>query len=113
MSNPALLLLLLPQAGLVDDAPSFEREIRPLLMARCSGCHQPALLEGGLDLTTHAALISGADGEALFNFEVIDESPILESIMAAEGSAPDMPPDGPARVHSGMRPSPRRQHCGV
>lgn len=96
MNASGLLLILLAQSSPADDAPSFEREIRPLLMARCSGCHQPALIKGDLDLTTHASIMSGADGEPLFNFDVVNESPLLESIIGSEGLAPDMPPEGPA-----------------
>jgi len=77
------------------DAPSFEREVRPLLMARCSGCHQPALLKGDLDLTTHAAILAGADGNPILNSGAPDESAILESVLPLEGVAADMPPDGP------------------
>ena len=78
-----------------QEAPSFEREIRPLLMARCSGCHQPALLEGGLDLTTHVGILAGADGDSILNSQTPDESPLLESVLHFDGLAPDMPPDAP------------------
>ena len=89
-----LLLGLVAQDG--DSAPSFEREIRPLLMARCSGCHQPALLKGGLDLTSYAALMAGADGDHILNFGRPEESVLLESVTSMEDLAPDMPPEGPA-----------------
>ena len=77
------------------DIPSFEREVRPLLMARCSGCHQPALLKGDLDLTTHAAIMAGADGESILNLGAPEESALLESVLPFEGAAADMPPAGP------------------
>jgi WD40 repeat protein len=77
-------------------APSFEREVRPLLMALCSGCHQPALLEGNLDLTTYAGLMHGTDGETILNTQTPDASALLEAVLPCEGLAPDMPPDGPA-----------------
>jgi len=90
-----LLACAAPQDPPSVESPSFEREIRPLLMARCSGCHQPALLEGDLDLTTHAAILAGADGDSILNLETIEESLILEAVSASEGVTPDMPPDGP------------------
>jgi WD40 repeat protein len=64
-------------------------------MARCSGCHQPALLEGDLDLTTFAAIQSGADGDPVINKDAPEESPLLESVISFEGAAVDMPPEGP------------------
>lgn len=78
-----------------QDVPSFEREVRPLLMARCSGCHQPALLKGDLDLTSHASVLAGADGQSILNIAAPDESPLLESVLPFEGVAADMPPEGP------------------
>ena len=83
------------QAQPLQEVPSFEREVRPLLMARCSGCHQPALLEGGLDLTTHASILAGADGESILNLDAPEESSLLESVTPFEGVAPDMPPKAP------------------
>ena len=82
------------QAQPAQEAPSFEREVRPLLMARCSGCHQPALLEGDLDLTNHASILAGADGQSILNIDKPSESALLESVTAFEGVAPDMPPKG-------------------
>ncbi len=91
----AALALAASQDPLPTEAPSFEREVRPLLMARCSGCHQPALLEGDLDLTNYAGVIAGADGESVLNTETPEESPLLESVLPFEGAAADMPPEGP------------------
>ncbi len=89
-----LLACAAPQEPPSVESPSFEREIRPLLMARCSGCHQPALLKGDLDLTNYAAVLAGADGEPILNLMTIEESAILETVVAVDGLAPDMPPDG-------------------
>lgn len=75
--------------------PSYEREVRPLLMARCSGCHQPALLKGDLDLTSHGSILAGADGESILNQGDPNASLLLESVLPFEGVAADMPPEGP------------------
>ena len=95
-----ILTLLIASAALQappkTDAPSFEREVRPLFMARCSGCHQPALLKGDLDLTTFASLMAGAGGESILNTQTPGESALLEAVLPFESLAPDMPPDGPA-----------------
>ena len=90
------LLASLQAAEPTQDAPSFEREIRPILMSRCSGCHQPALMEGDLDLTSHSAVITGTGSASILNLNAIEESALLESVIGFDGLAPDMPPKGPA-----------------
>ena len=90
------LLASLQQAVPTQETPSFEREIRPILMSRCSGCHQPAMMDGDLDLTTHAAITAGAGSESILNISAVEESPLLESVIGFDGLPPDMPPKGPA-----------------
>ena len=47
-----------------DQAEIFEKKIRPILAARCAGCHNQKLKTAGLDLSTGegfmAAGVSGA-----------------------------------------------------
>ena len=43
----------------IADEVSYHRDIWPIVQIRCQGCHQPALLEGGLDLTHFAGLEAG------------------------------------------------------
>ena len=45
-----LLLLLLPPSGLLAQAVDFEREIAPILVARCVACHGPEKQKGDLRL---------------------------------------------------------------
>jgi WD40 repeat protein len=40
-------------------APSFVRDIQPVLQRQCQGCHQPASKSSGLDLTTYAGFAKG------------------------------------------------------
>jgi WD40 repeat protein len=51
------LVLSLPQ--LAQGAPSFVRDIKPILQKQCQGCHQPASKSSDLDLTTFAAFAKG------------------------------------------------------
>jgi cytochrome c551/c552 len=61
-----LLLLVAPIWAQYDVAVSFSRDVRPIIQRSCQGCHQPASKMGGLDLTTHAALLAGgAKGAAV------------------------------------------------
>ena len=56
---PTLLFLLLNSTLLAADAPSYFRDIRPLLQRQCQGCHQPSLKSGNLDLTTYDGFKTG------------------------------------------------------
>jgi WD40 repeat protein len=40
---------------------SFQRDVLPILRARCQGCHQPARAEGGVDLTSSKGLLAEGD----------------------------------------------------
>ena len=60
---------------LTTGAPSYYREVEPILQKYCVGCHQPAMKSSGLDLTTFdgfrtggkhgPALANGASGDSL------------------------------------------------
>ena len=38
---------------------SYYEEVRPLLQLHCSGCHQPANLLSGLDITSYGGILRG------------------------------------------------------
>ncbi|QDV38448.1 PSD1 and planctomycete cytochrome C domain-containing protein [Tautonia plasticadhaerens] len=72
MTTPALACMLLgavpalgPAVGAdtADRAPSrFEREVRPILEARCLSCHGVEKTSAGLDLTTLEGMLAGGEG---------------------------------------------------
>jgi WD40 repeat protein len=39
--------------------PSYFREVRPILLRQCQGCHQPTLKSSDLDLTTYSGFAAG------------------------------------------------------
>jgi hypothetical protein len=43
-------------------APTFERDVLPILSSHCLGCHGGLHKKGGLDLRTHASTLAGAKG---------------------------------------------------
>ena len=76
-----------------EPVPSFHRDVRPILQANCQGCHQPAKAKGGVDLTSHAAILLGAkDGPILAKDS--HSSLLLEVVLPLGEEAPDMPEDG-------------------
>lgn len=71
-------------------APSLEREVLPLLKARCVKCHGPAKREGKLSLATPRAIARGGKGGAVVVAGEVEESPLWEKVDADE-----MPPKEP------------------
>lgn len=46
--------------------PSYYRDVQPILQKNCVGCHQPAMLSSGLDLTTYEKFRAGGKRGAAF-----------------------------------------------
>jgi WD40 repeat protein len=86
---PIYLLLLTP--ALADDTVSWHRQIVPILKGNCLGCHKPGKAKGGLDLTTHAALMKGSKDGAVIKSGDAPGSPLIEAVC---GEEPEMPKDG-------------------
>jgi WD40 repeat protein len=71
--------------ALAAAAPSFTRDIRPILQKQCQGCHQPASKASDLDLTTYEGFAKGGRRGAT--------APILVKYITGE-SQPRMPIGG-------------------
>lgn len=82
--------VLAAQAGAADAHVSFFREVVPILRANCNGCHRPGKAKGGLDLTTHAALVKGGKHGDSVKPGNVKESRVWENIV---GDEPEMPKD--------------------
>jgi Planctomycete cytochrome C/WD domain, G-beta repeat len=76
-------LLLLVAATLPAAAPSFSRDIRPILQKNCQGCHQPASKTSGLDLTTFDGFSKGGKKGPAFIAERPDDSIVVRYLTAA------------------------------
>ncbi|MBX3420047.1 MAG: DUF1549 domain-containing protein [Pirellulaceae bacterium] len=74
---------------------SFQRDIQPILRAKCQGCHQPAKPQGGLSLVGHAdLLVAGDSGQSAIVPSDPDASELLRQIIAVDGQAA-MPKQSP------------------
>lgn len=80
-----LLYALLPLAALADD--QYEKNVRPLLVAKCGACHNPRVKTGGLDLTTPKGLRDGDQEVGLL------KSGLLMNAIRWDGKV-KMPPSG-------------------
>ncbi|HEX3726234.1 MAG TPA: PSD1 and planctomycete cytochrome C domain-containing protein, partial [Pirellulales bacterium] len=92
-----LLLMTCSRPALADevsaaDATFFEKEIRPLLIARCGKCHGDAkVCKGGLSLTSREAVLAGGDSGPA----AIAGRPRESLLVAAVNhDGLEMPPDG-------------------
>jgi hypothetical protein len=64
-----------------------EREISQIMLLRCTVCHNGRVREGGLDLRSRAAMLTGGKSGPAINLEQPGESLLLKKIHAGE-----MPP---------------------
>jgi WD40 repeat protein len=94
MPVKALGILLSMAASLAAAAPSFSRDIQPILQKNCQGCHQPASKMSGLDLTTFEGFAKGGKRGPAFVAERPDESVVIRYLTAA--LQPQMPLGQPA-----------------
>jgi WD40 repeat protein len=83
-----------PGAAQEDARVSFHREVQPLLMSRCAGCHQPAKKKGGLVLTSWAELEHGGDSGVVLVAGKPEESRLIELVSSEGNMAPEMPDEG-------------------
>lgn len=90
-----LLVLAMGRAASADDNASvdgefFEKQIRPLLVARCQSCHGDKKQEGNLRLTSRESLLRGGDSGPA----VVPGKPEMSLLIKAVGyvDSPKMPP---------------------
>jgi hypothetical protein len=87
LSLTLLTALALQPVGRAAEAPDFEREIAPILVAHCLDCHQPNKRSGELDLSSLAGMLKGGEqGPA-----IVPGKP-TESLLLARLEAGEMPP---------------------
>jgi len=72
---------------------NYERDVKPVLKARCYACHGALKQEGGLRLDTGSSIRKGGDGGAAVITGMPAESRLLEKVSASEPSE-RMPPEG-------------------
>jgi cytochrome c551/c552 len=93
----SIVIGLCSTTNVAADGIDFEKDVAPILSARCVGCHQPGKAKGGLDLTTMAAALTGGDSGPLYEPGSSAESELIVRITPeSPGAKPDMPRQGEA-----------------
>jgi mono/diheme cytochrome c family protein len=82
MSAKTLAIFLSMAAALTAAAPSFSRDIQPILQKKCQGCHQPASKMSDLDLTTFDGFSKGGKRGPAFVAEHPDDSVVIRYLTA-------------------------------
>src|SRR5437773_2061623 len=83
----ATCLMAIPLLGAGE--PSYVRDVRPILDAHCTSCHQPSVQQSDLDLTTYATFQAGGKRGPAFVAGSPEHSLVIQFITAA--LAPSMP----------------------
>ncbi|MFN0121816.1 MAG: DUF1553 domain-containing protein [Blastocatellia bacterium] len=90
-----LWLAPMPAGRAQSAAVDFERDIRPLLHARCVACHGPEKQQAGLRLDQKAGALRGGVGGAVIVPGNSNASPLIRRVTSAD-RAERMPPAGEA-----------------
>ncbi|MBC7819328.1 MAG: PSD1 domain-containing protein [Planctomycetaceae bacterium] len=89
-----LVLLSISNARAADDrAAFFESKVRPILAARCHGCHGVKKQESNFRLDTKVGFLKGGDNGAVIDPKQPDQSELVLAIRREGGRK--MPPDKP------------------
>ena len=93
-----LRLSAIAAAGSTAKPPvEFERDVAPIFLRHCAGCHNPSDKAGGLSLMSrNEAYAAGKSGEPAVKPGNLDESYIITRIDAGE-----MPPPGKGKPLAG------------
>lgn len=70
-------------------APLFEEDVQPILKAHCLKCHNTRDPEGGLDLSSAAALLKGSDDGPVVIKGSVEKSILLQKITAGKMPPPE------------------------
>lgn len=77
----------------LPETVSYYENVRPVLQAKCQGCHQPAKAKSDYVMTEVASLIAGGEIDTAIIPGKPDESYLMEVIRKQEGEdRPEMPP---------------------
>ena len=84
-------------AGEREDAVSFYKDVRPIFVENCQGCHQPAKAQGKFIITSYAKLMEGVPSG---DEKVVSPGKPGDSLLLAEIT----PEDGEASMPKGADP---------
>jgi WD40 repeat protein/mono/diheme cytochrome c family protein len=80
------------KADKLPDTISYYKDVRPIFLQHCQGCHQPAQAKGGYVMTSYADLFKETDNSVrgIIPGKPL-ESEIVKQIISQNGKKPEMP----------------------
>jgi WD40 repeat protein/mono/diheme cytochrome c family protein len=76
----------------IPDTISYYKDVRPIVLQHCQGCHQPALAKGGYVMTGYADLFKKTDNDLSGIVPgKLAESEVYQQIIQQKGEKPAMP----------------------
>ena len=70
------------------------RLVRPIIEKKCVSCHNPDVLNGGLDLTTSEMIMKGSDSGSVLESGDASESELFKRVVIEQSNVKFMPPNG-------------------
>ncbi|MFI5379639.1 MAG: c-type cytochrome domain-containing protein [Tepidisphaerales bacterium] len=68
---------------------SFTRDVAPVLVQNCTGCHNPEKKKGGLDLSTFKGIVTGGKDGASVVAGHPEQSALVDQVTGAEPAMPE------------------------
>jgi uncharacterized membrane protein len=81
-------------AVLLEDAVVFTHMVKPILEAKCTGCHNPQKAKGELLMETEASLLKGGKSGALWDTSAKDFGLLFQRVHLPLENKKHMPPKG-------------------
>src|SRR5580700_6563532 len=91
------MFALLPALATAAEPVDYLRDVKPLLLKNCVGCHGPDKQRGSLRLDTAAAALKGGDTSPAVIPGKAADSLLMRAVSGAEG-VKEMPPKGKTKL---------------
>lgn len=78
----------------VDSILTYEHLVHPILESKCLSCHNPKAVNGGLDISTKEAMLSGGDSGPVIESGNAANSELFKRVVLSQSEMKFMPPKG-------------------
>jgi len=78
----------------IDSIVTYVHLVQPILESKCLSCHNPKAINGGLDLSTMEAMLSGGDSGPVIENGNAANSELFKRVVLSQSEIKFMPPKG-------------------
>ena len=79
---------------ITEESPIFETFVQPILNKKCVSCHNSEKHKGGLNMSTHSAMMTGGENGPLWIMGNSEESQLMLRALLPMADEAHMPPQG-------------------